>query len=65
MGTQKNRLYETFWAPKQMLRLMDKKIFTILHSKFWVTVFLTFVCLNKLTVEKTTSANNYKLTPKL
>ena len=37
VGTQKNRLNETsFEHPKQVSKLMDKKIFTILHSTFWV-----------------------------
>ena len=34
MGTQKNRLNETFFEhPKPMLKLMGKKIITILRSK--------------------------------
>ena len=31
--------------PKQMLKLMDKKIFTILHSDIWV--ISTWVCKKK------------------
>ena len=37
VGTQKNHLNETvrfFWALKDMLKLMGKKIFTFLHQNF-------------------------------
>ena len=41
VGTQKNRLNETFYFkhPKQMLKLMGKKILSILHSKLLSTCY--------------------------
>ena len=43
MGTQKNRLDEMvlFEHPKQMFKLMDKKIYIILRSNF--AIILTYV----------------------
>ena len=34
VGTQKNRLNDSFDLPKHMLKWMDKKMLTIVHRKY-------------------------------
>ena len=48
MGAQKNRFTETFEHPKQMFKLMDKKIITIVCPKFSIRPNKKNTCVTRL-----------------